>query len=78
MRQISPDSGCYCDQYEPDWQWAMYGPNYSRLRAIKNKYDADELFWCRKCIGSEDWVHTQDTGSLCRRSTEETWSNYAY
>jgi hypothetical protein len=20
-----------CDQYEPDWQGTMYGPNYSRL-----------------------------------------------
>ncbi|KAF2650090.1 FAD-binding domain-containing protein [Lophiostoma macrostomum CBS 122681] len=30
LRHLSPDSGCYaneCDQYEPDWQWAMYGPN---------------------------------------------------
>jgi hypothetical protein len=56
----------------------MYGPNYSRLGAIKAKYDPNDIFWCRKCIGSENWVYNQQDGSLCRRSTEDVWPNYAY
>ncbi|KAH7067445.1 hypothetical protein BKA63DRAFT_424441, partial [Paraphoma chrysanthemicola] len=81
MRQLSPDSGCYlneCDKFEPNWQWAMYGPNYSRLRAIKAKYDPNDLLWCRRCVGSEQWAYNDGDGSLCRRSVRNTWPNFAY
>ncbi|KAF2183999.1 FAD binding domain protein [Zopfia rhizophila CBS 207.26] len=81
MRKLSPDSGCYvneCDQYEPNWQWAMYGPNYSRLRAIKASYDTDDLLWCRRCIGSDEWTYNEEDGTLCRLTLTETWPNFAY
>ncbi|KAF1954516.1 FAD-binding domain-containing protein [Byssothecium circinans] len=81
MRKLSPDSGCYvneCDQFELNWQWAMYGSNYSHLRAIKAKYDMDDLFWCRRCIGSDEWMYDEGEGTLCRRPLTETWPNFAY
>jgi hypothetical protein len=67
-----------CDSLEPNWQWAMYGPNYARLSAIKAKYDPDELLWCRRCVGSEKWVYDDTDGSLCQRSLGDVWPNYAY
>ena len=66
-----------CDQYEPDWQWALYGSNYPRLRAIKAKYDPDELLWCRKCVGSDEWRYQPEDASLCRQSLAESWPSYS-
>jgi len=45
--------GQQCDKFESNWRWTMYGPEYSRLRAIKAKYDPDDLLWCWRCVGSE-------------------------
>ncbi|KAL3472088.1 hypothetical protein BJX99DRAFT_266232 [Aspergillus californicus] len=33
------------DFNEPDWQSVFYGANYDRLQRIKDKYDADQLFY---------------------------------
>lgn len=68
LRQLAPDSGAYfneCDSYEPDWQYAFFGSNYPRLRNVKQRYDPEGLLWCRRCVGSEDWVEQAD-GGLCR------------
>ncbi|CEL09795.1 hypothetical protein ASPCAL12924 [Aspergillus calidoustus] len=68
LRQLAPDSGSYINEanpYEPDWQWSFWGPNYPRLEAIKQKYDPDNILWCRSCVGSEQLVQHQN-GSLCR------------
>lgn len=51
--------------FEPDWQYAAFGENYPRLRAIKDTYDPEGMLWCRSCVGSEDWVEDAD-GRLCR------------
>ncbi|KAL5398719.1 hypothetical protein PMIN02_001246 [Paraphaeosphaeria minitans] len=80
MRRLSPDSGCYineCDQYEPNWQWALYGPNYSRLRSIKAKYDPAEVLWCRKCVRSDEWRYDMEDGSLCRQGLITNWPSYS-
>lgn len=53
------------NQYEPNWQWSFWGPNYPRLYAIKQKYDPDGLLWCHKCVGSEAWSERKN-GTLCR------------
>jgi hypothetical protein len=37
------------------WQSEYWGENYPRLRAIKNKYDPDGLFFVHHGVGSEDW-----------------------
>ncbi|KAJ5250772.1 hypothetical protein N7489_001182 [Penicillium chrysogenum] len=67
MRQLAPDSGVYYNEanpWEPDWQWAFWGPNYPRILSIKQKYDPDNLLWCHHCVGSESFVQ-QNNGSLC-------------
>ncbi|KAK1138616.1 hypothetical protein N8T08_002146 [Aspergillus melleus] len=68
LRQLAPDSGAYINEansYEPNWQWSFWGPNYPRLLAIKQKYDPNNLLWCRTCVGSEQLVQQQN-GSLCK------------
>ena len=40
---------------EPNWQDAFWGDNYARLRAVKDKYDPDGLFFLHHGVGSEDW-----------------------
>ncbi|EKG18605.1 FAD linked oxidase [Macrophomina phaseolina MS6] len=68
LRELAPESGAYwneADTEEPDWQHSLYGPNYSKLRDIKQRQDPDTLLWCHNCVGSEDWSEQQD-GRLCR------------
>ncbi|CAG7966762.1 unnamed protein product [Penicillium nalgiovense] len=68
LRRLAPDSGAYINEansYEPDWQWSFWGPNYPRLHAIKQKYDPNNLLWCRKCVGSEGFAQ-QRNGTLCK------------
>ncbi|CAG8285049.1 unnamed protein product [Penicillium nalgiovense] len=67
MRQLAPDSGVYYNEansWEPNWQWAFWGPNYPRILSIKQKYDPENLLWCRHCVGSEAFVQHKN-GSLC-------------
>ncbi|KAG0029599.1 hypothetical protein BGZ82_007835 [Podila clonocystis] len=66
LRAITPGSGAYvneADPNEPDWQDSFFGANYPRLRQIKDKYDPQGMFICRKCVGSEDW----DDDLMCSR-----------
>jgi FAD/FMN-containing dehydrogenase len=58
IRKLVPRAGSYVwetDFFEPDWQDAFWGENYARLRAIKQKYDPDGLFFLHHGVGSEDW-----------------------
>jgi FAD/FMN-containing dehydrogenase len=58
LRKIVPEAGSYLNEtsyFEPDWQKAFWGPNYPRLRQIKDKYDPDGLFFVHHGVGSEDW-----------------------
>ena len=43
------------DYFEPSWQDSFWGDNYPRLRAIKQKYDPEGLFFLHHGVGSEDW-----------------------
>ncbi|EWZ49203.1 hypothetical protein FOZG_00168 [Fusarium oxysporum Fo47] len=63
LRELDLAQGVYLN--EPDWQWSFWGPNYARLRDIKERYDPEGLLWCPQCVGSEDWVQRQN-GRLCR------------
>lgn len=53
------------NRYEPGWQWSFFGPNYARLRTIKENYDPDGVMWGPNTVGSEDWVLLMD-GKLCK------------
>ncbi len=58
IRKLLPRAGSYVwetDFFEEDWQDAFWGGNYARLRAIKQKYDPDGLFFLHHGVGSEDW-----------------------
>ena len=58
LRKIAPRSGSYvneCNYFNPSWQEEFWGPNYSRLRAVKKKYDPDGLFFVHHGVGSEEW-----------------------
>ncbi|KAJ5630610.1 FAD binding domain protein [Penicillium longicatenatum] len=57
--------GNEADFNTPDWQTTFYGEHYDRLRAIKDKYDPDQIFYGRTGVGSDRWVEHAD-GRLCR------------
>lgn len=59
LRKIAPHSGSYvneCSFFNPAWQQEFWGKNYSKLRAIKKKYDPDGLFFVHHGVGSEEWT----------------------
>jgi FAD/FMN-containing dehydrogenase len=47
--------GSESNYFNDSWQESFWGPNYSRLRAIKDKYDPAGLFFVHHGVGSEDW-----------------------
>jgi FAD/FMN-containing dehydrogenase len=58
IRKLLPRVGSYVwetDYAEPQWQEAFWGDNYTRLLAVKTKYDPDGLFFLHHGVGSEDW-----------------------
>ena len=58
IRKLLPRVGSYVwetDFFQPNWQEAFWGENYPRLRAVKDKYDPDGLFFLHHGVGSEDW-----------------------
>ncbi|KAN0073991.1 hypothetical protein V8E54_007928 [Elaphomyces granulatus] len=62
---LEPGMGAYlneADANEADFQESFWGPNYARLRTIKQEWDPTGLFITRKGVGSEDW----DDAGLCR------------
>ncbi|CAN9087777.1 unnamed protein product [Alternaria alternata] len=73
LRRLSPNTGAYFNEgdiYEPEWQYAFWGGNYERLRKIKRKLDPRNLFWCRRCVGSEALAESKD-GRLCQASARD-------
>ena len=58
LRRVVPHPGSYVSEsnyFERDWQHAFWGSNYSRLLAIKKKYDPAGLFFVHHGVGSEEW-----------------------
>lgn len=71
MKDATPGMGTYmneADPYDPDWKEAWYGDRYNDLKAAKEKYDPDNVFWCWRCVGSEGWDEVKGGtlyGPLC-------------
>ncbi len=58
VRAIAPSAGSYLSEsnyFNPSWREAYWGANYSRLRAVKARYDPGGLFTVHHGLGSEDW-----------------------
>jgi len=58
LRKVAPNAGSYVSEsnyFNRSWQSEYWGNNYSKLRAIKTKYDPDGLFFVHHGMGSEDW-----------------------
>jgi FAD/FMN-containing dehydrogenase len=58
IRKLLPRVGSYVwetDFFQPNWQGAFWGENYARLRAVKDKYDPEGLFFLHHGVGSENW-----------------------
>lgn len=68
LKALAPGSGTYLNEgnfQDPDWKEDFYGSNYDALRAIKKKYDHDDLFYAPTAVGSDAWLVAAD-GRLCR------------
>ena len=69
LKQLAPDTAGYMnegDSNDPDYIEAFYGSNYASHLEAKKKYDPESIFYCRTCVGAEDWIDRPD-GPLCRK-----------
>ncbi|MGC9991756.1 MAG: FAD-binding protein [Candidatus Cybelea sp.] len=58
LRTLTPDDGSYVSEsnfFQDNWQRSYWGSNYSRLAAIKKRYDPTGLFVVHNGVGSEEW-----------------------
>jgi hypothetical protein len=76
-RDASPGAGAYLsesDRMEPNFQWSFYGSYYPKLLALKQKFDAKNVFWAATAVGSEFFqVESVDglpneNGPLCKKA----------
>jgi len=68
MRKLAPNMGSYmneADWRDPEYLDDFYGGSLSKLEQVKSKYDPSSLFYCKTCVGSENWKE-DDVGRLCR------------
>jgi hypothetical protein len=79
LRDLQPGSGSYSNEADPTvegWKKEFWGENYERLLEVKRKWDPEGVFWCRACVGSDEWEWAlrvqggdgvgQEVGRLCR------------
>jgi len=58
VRKLLPNTGSYLSEsnfFDEAWRESFWGSNYPRLLAVKEKYDADGLFFVHHGVGSERW-----------------------
>jgi FAD/FMN-containing dehydrogenase len=58
LRAAAPQAGSYVSEsnyFNEKWQQAFWGSHYQQLRAVKQKYDPDGLFFVHHGVGSELW-----------------------
>jgi hypothetical protein len=68
LAKLNPDMGTYVNEADPDMedvQKAFWGSNYPRLLQIKKRIDPTGSFWCKQCVGGEQWEQSSK-GELCK------------
>ena len=58
LQEVEKNIGSYVSEsnyFEKKWQQSFWGSNYERLRAVKNRYDPDGLFFVHHGVGSDEW-----------------------
>jgi FAD/FMN-containing dehydrogenase len=58
LRAVAPDTGAYVSEsnfFDTNWQQDYWGAHYARLRAVKDVYDPQGMFFVHHGVGSEDW-----------------------
>ncbi|KAK1143046.1 hypothetical protein N8T08_007110 [Aspergillus melleus] len=68
LRQLTPGGGGYLNEANfmlRTWKEDFYGDNYNQLRAVKQLYDPEDLFYALRAVGSDAWTEGPD-GRLCR------------
>lgn len=80
IKALEPESGAYINEADPTneaWKHDYYGSNYERLLGIKHHWDPTGVFWCKPCVGWDEWEVQnwteegegigQDVKRLCRK-----------
>lgn len=69
LKKLAPQTGGYMnegDSNDPDYIVDFYGANYASHLATKGKYDPQNVFYCRTCVGAEAFFD-RPYGPLCRK-----------
>ena len=69
---LAPDSGAYLNEANPHTKnpgKTFFGKNYPRLLSLKKKIDPKGVFYCRTCVGSENYV--EKDGAVCQKSNSK-------
>ncbi|KAF7192067.1 putative FAD-linked oxidoreductase [Pseudocercospora fuligena] len=77
LRDHAPSMGACineADAEEPEYGKAFFGEeNFKRLLKLKREWDPKGVFWCKPCVGYEDWEFDEGSGQLCRVRNEGVW-----
>ncbi|KAI0855712.1 hypothetical protein F4860DRAFT_449696 [Xylaria cubensis] len=68
LRDLTPGGGAYLNEgtyNTPHWKEDYFGSTYSRLLAVKEKYDPNYILWTRPTPGWDVYEQTVD-GHLCK------------
>ena len=68
LKSYFPGSGSYMNENNPfdeDWRQQHWGVNYPALLKVKHQYDPSGLFVCHHCVGSDQYVFTEDSRGYC-------------